>query len=95
MNKALEYFDHMVHCDQLDRDGEKPKCDLIRNQLKCIDILQKHFIFKISKEFELNGNVWGMLVRIQAKDEGDWDCTCANIVDYEEDFDVLKEVFSK
>ena len=58
------------------------------------EIIKKHFIINLSEETELNGNVWGRLVKIQSKeDEGTWDTTAtANIVDYKEDFDLLKEV---
>ena len=34
MSKALEYFEKMVECNQLDYQDEKPKCDLIESELK-------------------------------------------------------------
>ena len=63
-------------------------------KLRALEIIKKHFIIRMSEEPELNGNIWGRLVRIQSKeDEGTWDTTAiANIVDYKEDFDLLKEV---
>ena len=59
---------------------------------KVLNTLKKHFIFKFNEDAELNGNIWGRLISIQAKDdEGQWDCTaCTNIVDFKEDFDLLK-----
>lgn len=67
---------------------------LIEKSLKALEIIKKHFIIKISEETELNGNIWGRLVSIQSKeDEGTWDTTaCANLVDYKEEFNLLKEV---
>lgn len=67
---------------------------LIEKSLKALEAIRKHFNFKFEEETELNGNVWGRLVSIQAKDDADtWDTTaCANIVDYKEEFDLLKEV---
>ena len=66
----------------------------IEKKLRALEIIKKHFIVKMREEPELNGNVWGRLVSIQAKeDEGTWATTAtANIVDYKEDFDLLKEV---
>ena len=58
------------------------------------DYLIKHFNIELQENTELNGNVWGRLVSIQAKeDEGEWDTTAtANLVDYEEEFNVIKEM---
>lgn len=68
--------------------------EALEKKLRALEIIKKHFIIRMSEEAELNGNVWGRLVRIQSKeDEGTWDTTAiANIVDYKEDFDLLKEV---
>ena len=78
------------------KDYENIKQALLKaeKEHKALEIIKKHFIIKMSEETELNGNVWGRLVRIQSKeDEGTWDTTAiANIVDYKEDFDLLKEV---
>lgn len=62
---------------------------------KVIKAIKKHFNIKLDEETELNGNVWGRLVSIQAKeDNGTWDTTAtANLVDYKEDFDLLREYF--
>ena len=85
----------------LAEDGQLKLCAVIKQALlkaekehKALEIIKKHFIIRMSEEAELNGNVWGRLVRIQSKeDEGTWDTTAiANIVDYKEDFDLLKEV---
>ena len=61
-----------------------------------IEILKKHFIISFKTDTELNGNVWARFVDIQAKeDEGEWDCCAtANLVNYKEDYDALKECFS-
>lgn len=61
-------------------------------KIKALNIIKKHFIIKFDEETELNGNVWGRLVSIQAKeDEGEWDTTAtANLVDYKEEFAMLK-----
>ena len=61
---------------------------------KALEIIKKHFNIKLDVETELNGNVWGRLVSIQAKEDKDtWDTTAsANIVDYKEEFNLLKEV---
>lgn len=47
MNKALEYFDDMVESNQLDYGDEKPKCDLIRKQLRAIKCLEAGAILSI------------------------------------------------
>lgn len=58
---------------------------------KVLEAIKKHFIIKFEED-DVKGDVWGRLVSIQSKeDEGDWDTTaCANIVDYKEDFELLK-----
>ena len=63
-----------------------------QEQEKVLNTIKKHFIFKFNEDAETNGNVWGRLVSIQSKeDEGTWDTTAtANIVDYKEEFDLLK-----
>ena len=77
------------NCKRIEEELES-----VEKKLRALEIIKKHFIIRMSEEAELNGNVWGRLVRIQSKeDEGTWDTTAiANIVDYKEDFDVLKEV---
>ena len=47
MSKALEYFEDMVSCNQLDYNDEKPKCDLIRSQLRAIKCLEAGAIIDI------------------------------------------------
>lgn len=81
-----------------DRAGRRiniEELESVEKKLRALEIIKKHFIIRMSEETELNGNVWGRLVRIQSKeDEGTWDTTAiANIVDYKEDFDLLKEVW--
>lgn len=63
---------------------------------KVLEIIKKHFIIKFEED-NVKGDVWGRLISIQSKeDEGDWDTTaCANIVDYKEDFELLKRYFDK
>ena len=58
---------------------------------KVLEAIKKHFIIKFEED-DVKGDVWGRLISIQSKeDEGDWDTTaCANIVDYKEDFELLK-----
>jgi len=58
---------------------------------KVLETIKKHFIIKFEED-DVKGDVWGRLISIQSKeDEGDWDTTaCANIVDYKEDFELLK-----
>ena len=88
--KELE--EYMGRKNQLWVDFMKTSKEL-KEQQKVLEILKKYFIIKLDVETELNGNVWGRLVSIQSKeDEGDWDTTaCANLADYKEDFDTLKE----
>lgn len=59
---------------------------------RVLEIFKKHFIIKLKEDTELDGNVWARFVDIQAKeDEGEWDCSAiANLVDYKEEFDLLK-----
>ena len=67
--------------------------DLTIKQAKALEILKKHFIFKLSEETEKNGEVWLRMVSIQAKeDEGTYDTSAyTNLVDYKEDFEALRE----
>lgn len=97
---ALEHFQDIMELDVADGPGITVedllpgKCEKVWKSLKALEIIKKHFIIKISEEVELNGNIWGLLVSIQSKeDAGTWDTTaCANIVDYKEEFNLLKEV---
>ena len=59
----------------------------LEGQEKVLNIIKKHFNIKFD---DLD---WGKLVNIQAKeDDGEWDCTAtADLIDYKEDFDTLKE----
>ena len=41
MSKALEYFEEMKECNQLDYQDEKPKCDLIESELKKAERFEK------------------------------------------------------
>ena len=50
MNKALEYFEDMVSCNQLDYNDEKPKCELIRNQLRAIKCLESGAVIDIKQK---------------------------------------------
>ena len=63
---------------------------------KIIETLKKHFIIKFSEELDYDGNVWGRLVSFQwVQDKGNWDTTAtANLANYKEEFDALKECFS-
>ncbi len=63
---------------------------------KVLEAIKKHFIIKFEED-DVKGDVWGRLVSIQSKeDEGDWDTTaCTNIVDYKEDFELLKRYFDE
>lgn len=47
MNKALEYFEDMVFANQLDYNDEKPKCNLIRKQLRAIGCIENRAIFDL------------------------------------------------
>jgi hypothetical protein len=49
MSKALEYFEDMVFCNQLDYNDEKSKCDLIRNQLRAISCIENRAVFDIKQ----------------------------------------------
>ena len=49
MSKALEYFEDMVECNQLDYGDEKPKCDLIKNQLKAISCIEARAVYNIKE----------------------------------------------
>lgn len=49
MNKALEYFNEMVSSNQLDYQDEKPKCDLITNQLRAISCIENRALFDIKR----------------------------------------------
>ena len=49
MSKAIEYFEEMVECNQLDFGDEKPKCDLIINDLEFANTM-KH---KLKRWLEL------------------------------------------
>ena len=95
MNEEINYI--KIPPNNSDRAGRRisvEELESVEKKLMALEIIKKHFIIKMSEEAELNGNVWGRLVRIQSKeDEGTWDITAsANIVDYKEDFDLLKEV---
>lgn len=59
----------------------------MEKQEKVLNIIKKYFNIKFD---DLD---WGKLVNIQAKeDDGEWDCTAtADLIDYKEDFDALKE----
>ena len=97
MSKALEALERIENEYSIDEAVfYKEDFNQIRKELKALEIIKEHFIIRMSEEAELNGNVWGRLVRIQSKeDEGTWDTTAiANIVDYKEDFDLLKEVLN-
>ena len=93
-NKAIlkQLEEYMDRKNQLWVDFMKASKQL-KKQEKVLNVIKKHFIIELQENTEPNGNVWGRLVSIQAKeDEGTWDTTaCANIADYKEDFDVLKE----
>ena len=82
MQTAVEY---------LARSNE---CRTIEKSLRALEIIKKRFIIEFDKEEDLDGNTWGLLVSFQSKeDEGECDTTaCANLVDNEEDFNLLKEV---
>lgn len=84
MQTAVEY---LARCEE---------CRTIGKSLKALEFIKEYFIFKFDREEESDGNVWGLLVSIQAKeDEGKWDCTAtANLAGYEEKFNLLKEVLS-
>ena len=95
MNEEINYI--KIPPNSSDRVGRRinvEELESVEKKLRALEIIKKHFIIRMSEEIELNGNVWGRLVRIQSKeDEGTWDTTAiANIVDYKEDFDLLKEV---
>ena len=95
MSEEINYI--KIPPNNSDRVGRRinvEELESVEKKLMALEIIKKHFIIKMSEETELNGNVWGRLVRIQSKeDEGTWDTTAiANIVDYKEDFDLLKEV---
>lgn len=47
MNKALDYFNDMVFCNQLDYNAEEIKRDLIRNQLATISCIENRALFDI------------------------------------------------
>jgi len=61
--------------------------DKLERQEKVLNIIKKHF------NITFDDLDWGKLVNIQAKeDDGEWDCTAtADLIDYKEDFDALKE----
>lgn len=96
----LEHFQDIKELEVADEQGKTVvdilpyKCEQVEKSLKALEIIKKHFIIKISEETELNGNIWGRLVSIQSKeDEGTWDTTaCANLVDYKEEYETIKEV---
>ena len=95
MSEEINYI--KIPSNNSDRTGRRinvEELESVEKKLRALEIIKKHFIIRMSEETELNGNVWGRLVRIQSKeDEGTWDTTAiANIVDYKEDFDLLKEV---
>ena len=95
MSEEINYI--KIPPNNSDRVGRRinvEELESVEKKLRALEIIKKHFIIKMSEETELNGNVWGRLVRIQSReDEGTWDTTAmANIVDYKEDFDLLKEV---
>ena len=95
MSEEINYI--KIPPNSSDRVGRRinvEELESVEKKLRALEIIKKHFIIKMSEETELNGNVWGRLVRIQSKeDEGTWDTTAiANIVDYKEDFDLLKAV---
>ena len=72
--------------------AQKQEKEIAKYQ-KMLDIFNKHFIIEL-EEKAIDGVVWGRLVSIQAReDEGDWDTTaCANLVDFEEDYELLKNL---
>ena len=97
MSEDINYI--KIPPNDSDRAGRRinvEELESVEKKLRALEIIKKHFIIRMSEETELNGNVWGRLVRIQSKeDEGTWDTTAiANIVDYKEDFDLLKEVLN-
>ena len=61
---------------------------------QAFDYLIKHFNIECGVDSMPNGEVWARFVHIQSKDdEGTWDTTAtANLVDYEEEFNFLKEM---
>lgn len=50
MSKALQYFEVMVFCNQLDYQDEKPKCDLIRNILRAINGIESRAVYNIKEK---------------------------------------------
>jgi hypothetical protein len=68
-----------------------------QEQEKVLEIIKKHFNIRLLVEETKDDGVWGRLVMIQSKqDEGTWDTTAtANVVDYKEEFELLKAYFEK
>ena len=92
--EALKSIKIRCHSKSMKYDPIDFDLDIVEKSLKALEIIKKHFIIKLEEETELNGNIWGRLVSIQAKEDKDtWDTTAsANIVDYKEEFNLLKEV---
>ena len=95
MSEEINYI--KIPSNNSDRAGRRiniEELESVEKKLRALEIIKKHFIIRMREEAELNGNVWSRLVCIQSKeDEGTWYTTAiANIVDYKEDFDLLKEV---
>ena len=64
---------------------------------QAFDCLIKYFNITCNIDPESDGEIWARFVNIQAKeDEGTWDTTAtANLVDYKEDFDLLKSLLEE
>ena len=90
-----DVYDYKEIKEELRKDIDNIKQALLKAQIehKALETIKEYFIFKFDREEEPDGNVWGLLVSIQAKeDEGNWDCTAtANLAGYEEEFNTLKE----
>lgn len=94
-----DVYDYKEIKEELRKDIENIKQALLKaeKEHKALEAIKEYFIFKFDKEEDLGGNVWGLLVSIQSKeDEGTWDTTAsANLAGYEEEFNLLKEVLGE